>query len=401
MRLRAALATSIFSSFLISSIGTIGGISLTFVGWLIPLIVSHLVLFKAKGLPKAISHTLFFWLVFILGHGLASSAPHAIQRSIIIITPAFVALAASSLPYKVQNLKRIYSSILHTSFIFVLIIFTKVFLFKTANIDRLAAESVAAVCLGWICFIVYQSNRSFTFIFCFFLLASIPLLGANRGPLLALLMALVLAPPIQSLRRIAYKATVAFCLAIGMLVFYSPLAEKMFHAGHSFSDGISAPDALQTSGRIQAWAALLDGVVEAPYLGHGGNASEPFLTSTISEAFSHPHNDYLRILYDYGTLGFFLFLLTYFSLIRHCIRSPPISDNPNTKILRYIACGLFAPFFLLMSIDNALLYAAFFGNIHFLLIGINESIRRSKQYNPKITPLGSPMDSMKPKTFNP
>jgi O-antigen ligase len=174
-----------------------------------------------------------------------------------------------------------------------------------------------------------------------------------------------------------YKAAVSFCLAISMLVFFPPLSEKMFNAGHSLSDSILTPDALQTSGRIHAWAALLDEAMKAPYLGHGGNASEPFLTSSVSEAFAHPHNDYLRLFFDYGLAGLLVFSFTYISIFRRCIESTSIHMDHKVKILQGITFSLFIPFFLLMLMDNILLYSAFFGNIHFLLIGVNESIKRT------------------------
>ncbi len=52
-------------------------------------------------------------------------------------------------------------------------------------------------------------------------------------------------------------------------------------------------------------------------IGHGAGAADR-LTSALPEhdGAGHPHNDYLRILVDYGIVGLVLWLIAYFALLR-------------------------------------------------------------------------------------
>jgi O-antigen ligase len=59
---------------------------------------------------------------------------------------------------------------------------------------------------------------------------------------------------------------------------------------------------INTEGRTEVWRELWSEVDDEILVGHGaGAASERALA--LSSAFDHPHNDYLRILYDLGVVG--------------------------------------------------------------------------------------------------
>jgi len=106
--------------------------------------------------------------------------------------------------------------------------------------------------------------------------------------------------------------------------------------------------------------------------GRGANASEPF-TLAINKAFDHPHDEFLRILFDYGLFGMVLFSYGFYRQIRRLHYLSGLLDENRKKFIVQSALWLFVPYLTLMTTDNVLLYAAFMLNIHFLFIGIAES----------------------------
>jgi O-antigen ligase len=59
---------------------------------------------------------------------------------------------------------------------------------------------------------------------------------------------------------------------------------------------------INASGRTAFWRATLESWQEAPLLGKGAGSAENLIESVFT-TISHPHNDYLRILHDYGLFG--------------------------------------------------------------------------------------------------
>ncbi|MBZ5637055.1 MAG: O-antigen ligase family protein [Acidobacteriia bacterium] len=59
---------------------------------------------------------------------------------------------------------------------------------------------------------------------------------------------------------------------------------------------------INASGRTAFWRATLDSWRESPLVGKGAGSSENLIES-VFVTISHPHNDYLRILHDYGFAG--------------------------------------------------------------------------------------------------
>jgi len=64
--------------------------------------------------------------------------------------------------------------------------------------------------------------------------------------------------------------------------------------------------AINTSGRMYWWGVVWDSYLMAPWLGTG--KAVPAAMEGI-RGWSHPHNDYLRLLHQFGVLGFVLWML--------------------------------------------------------------------------------------------
>ena len=113
-------------------------------------------------------------------------------------------------------------------------------------------------------------------------------------------------------------------------------------------------------------------IKKKPFFGHGANASEPFALA-INKAFDHPHDEFLRILFDYGLFGLAIFGYGFYQQIRRLHYLSGLLVGNRKKYIVQSALWLFVPYLTLMTTDNVLLYAAFMLNIHFLFIGIAES----------------------------
>ena len=75
--------------------------------------------------------------------------------------------------------------------------------------------------------------------------------------------------------------------------------------GEGILDGSSAA---YTSGRVVIWTQTWQSAVESPWIGKGAGSASAYLADLYDGDIAHPHNDYLRILHDYGVIGLVLFL---------------------------------------------------------------------------------------------
>jgi O-antigen ligase len=119
---------------------------------------------------------------------------------------------------------------------------------------------------------------------------------------------------------------------------------------------------------------LIDGLDEAYWLGHGANTTEA-ISLAISEV-AHPHNDWLRLRYEYGLLGMLLFALTMLGQMGHALRRLRRMP-PEAAIFLWVGAGAFLPMALFMFSDNVILYAAWFGNLQFAMLGLGYAALKS------------------------
>ena len=101
-----------------------------------------------------------------------------------------------------------------------------------------------------------------------------------------------------------------------------------------------------------------------------------------------PHNDYLRILYDFGMTGMALYVFAIIWTIVRLMRLNAV--EAQHRWWKYALASTFIPYLLLMITDNILLYAAFFGNLQFVLIGSYLSFVRHQRGSPVVVTLSVP-----------
>jgi len=105
---------------------------------------------------------------------------------------------------------------------------------------------------------------------------------------------------------------VTVSLAFAAVFLYAPLHHRVFHGDTATVGGVS----INVTGRDALWSANWGWFKQRPLIGHGAGASDRMTNALPGRGAGHPHNDYLRILVDYGIIGFVLWMTAYIALLR-------------------------------------------------------------------------------------
>jgi O-antigen ligase len=199
------------------------------------------------------------------------------------------------------------------------------------------------------------------------MLASVPVISMTRTAIAATLLTFPLSfGPMRKLNRIGALLLIA---AVGLGLFYSPrMQKKMFYSGQGeFSDILSEDFA--TTGRSFMWERMFAQAQEEHWTGHGSGAGETFVYQ-ITGGIAYPHNDWLLTYFDYGVLGVAVFTGCMLLTMWDCLRKARSCLHPETRPLLLAGASAFIPFMLMMMTDNIMVYASFFGNLHFTFLGL-------------------------------
>jgi len=114
-------------------------------------------------------------------------------------------------------------------------------------------------------------------------------------------------------------------------------------------------ESLNMSGRNLLWAALIEKIPDSPWFGFGTGSTYTYLKIVKplgGMADDQVHNDYIKILFNYGYVGLFLFLYTIKNMFNSLIVKKSLFNNLNIKISKNYIYG----FLILMLTDNVLVY---------------------------------------------
>jgi O-antigen ligase len=101
-------------------------------------------------------------------------------------------------------------------------------------------------------------------------------------------------------------------IAIAAVFLYEPLHHRFFHGDTAQVGGFS----VNVTGRDALWSANWGWFKQRPLIGHGAGASDRLTNTLPFHGAGHPHNDYLRILVDYGIVGLVIWITAYLALLR-------------------------------------------------------------------------------------
>lgn len=365
---------SVLVSMWFSAVGRVAGIPVTSLGWVVPLLVSLFYLIRARRLSKTYIKIWFLWCSLLLLYAVVSFEENAVQRTIILITPLVVGLCAASFKPSDRDLLVLFKYIRYFTVLVIPICYAKLFMAAegAAMIPTEAILCVGLFVFHWTYYRVFSDKVALILAA---LLVGVPLLGLNRGPLLAIFLSVIFSLPSIGAVRMALVGGSAMLTFIAAVLLSPQLAGKMFVAGEFNGFSQLSSDDIATSGRFGAWEVLIDGIRSNPLFGHGANASEAYLVTQISEAFAHPHNDYLRLAFDYGVPVAIFYVLLLGIQVKVLLTRFHVSENGLHKFLLCVAISMFVPYLILMYFDNIVLYAAFFGSLHFYFVGLSLSRR--------------------------
>ena len=133
-----------------------------------------------------------------------------------------------------------------------------------------------------------------------------------------------------------------------------------------------------TMGRAEAWTYLVEEVLgRSPLIGFGTGASREDV-KVANPSLEHPHNEYIRLLYDLGLVGLALFVASWlFRLLVHW-RSWTNTAPPAALAQRSLVAFIGTAYVLLgMVTDNFLVYFFIMGPLA-IMLAMADSTRRAQ-----------------------
>lgn len=139
------------------------------------------------------------------------------------------------------------------------------------------------------------------------LAASVVVTLSRTASVVAIVMLMFVAvrgrPRGRFLRAVLY-AVLAGASLVALWFVYMPFRERFLTGDNAvIINGVS----VNTSGRTAIWDVLLSDLNSSPWFGHGAGAAQRAVNAAYP-TISHPHSDYLRILYDFGYVGLACFV---------------------------------------------------------------------------------------------
>jgi len=157
-------------------------------------------------------------------------------------------------------------------------------------------------------------------------------------------------------QKLKFFTFVATCLGLlGYTVFnFSPIQERFFEGDTSLSIGGIPVNAM---GRTNIWDTVIQSYWNAPWVGGGAGSAESALARRFGVE-TQPHNDYLRILHDYGMVGFSIWFACLVGILIAAWRSWSKADTQgNISARNHMAAFLATVAIAIASLtDNVVIY---------------------------------------------
>lgn len=206
------------------------------------------------------------------------------------------------------------------------------------------------------------------------------LFSGARGALIAGIIPLVFLY-VSSKISLRISTIIFFGILIAFLIFSEDFLSIIFSIDalrdRTFYDGIYNYEKIlnfefNSSGRDIAWPIYWEYIsvrsenIFLTLLGEGPGKTSAIGLEKLGEKWAHPHNEFIRILIDYGVVGLFSFFIFW---IANWYKLIKIADE---RAIRFFILILI--FMLLISLtDNPLMYPLYFGNLILFLTGLSVS----------------------------
>ena len=242
----------------------------------------------------------------------------------------------------------------------------------------ISRAAIPLACLWGISFLVarWHTEEKASYLFAATGLLLITVLTSARMPLLLGILLIALGASLKG-STISIARVLFFACSSAIILFFAvsqveSLQSAFFKGDRAFKIGSIY---LNTSGRITLWTVTLNNILTTPWIGQGAGTS--VISLDAIKFSSHPHNDYLRLLHDFGIIGFSLWMLVTLKLFRHVVRAWQDAykrDCIKEKVIHLTAILSLLACFLSMLTDNTIVYGFFMfplGSIVGASIGIS------------------------------
>jgi O-antigen ligase len=112
------------------------------------------------------------------------------------------------------------------------------------------------------------------------------------------------------------------------------------------------------------------------WLGHGTGSTRVFIKKRTG-GLAYPHNDWLLTLHDHGIFGTAVYTLCLLLAMFHALRRAKTASG-ESRLLFLAGASSFIPFALIMFTDNIMVYASYYGNLQFTILGLAYASKRVK-----------------------
>jgi O-antigen ligase len=357
--------------------------------WAIPLFLSAIIFLRNQGKVWFPVWIWLPWACLVVIYVIFAGAENAFQRSVMLLCPLFIGMTVSKCRIGENELSAFRRLYRYMAASLCVVVVLKTGLLVTGALPE-ASDLAAPVMTGALLCTLFATNYMFgqkTDLAWWGALAVIPVIAITRMGMIATGLSLPLTfAPMKIFRRVVLTALI---ISVGYGLFFTERVQKKnFYSGSGTFQDISRDNPnFATSGRNFIWENMQVQIDKQPWFGHGANSSEPFV-ARITGGLTHPHNDWLRLFFDYGYFGAVIFGLTMALQVLHLIKKGKQSSG-EIRILFFAGASSFIAFILFMFTDNIILYAAFFGNFQFTLLGL--------AYAAHATPMKEDRQALSPK----
>ncbi len=193
----------------------------------------------------------------------------------------------------------------------------------------------------------------------------VEILTGSRTATAAILLA-AFASPLwrERLTKIAFLLGIA---ALLVLVVHTAAFQERFFFGGQGTIGDLFEGNIDSSGRYALWPALWAESLEKPILGHGIGTAGVYL-AVQGFLLGHPHNEYLRVVFELGFVGLVFFLGAFACIGIDAWRRALACKGEARHAFAAVCTGIFV-LLIMCTTDNPLPYNLAFMHPLFLLIG--------------------------------
>lgn len=365
---------------------SIAGFNYSGVLWVIEFVIGVLLLLFEKGMrPERRSYfpigPWFVWLAYMGASFAWLEAPSylQVQYAMQLSMPLLVGVAASLFVRSRHQLEQLVRAYFFS--LLVLIFFVGLCLAGTLSQDEqdpvfvaVRPLSLTAVVIGGL--FAAGSKRQFTRSWIGW--AACLTLTVFTGSRMATV-AMLLLPILNPVTRSALPKAAAIMVVglLGVAVYRTSVFQERFFRGESGGISQIVAGDFDSSGRFESWPLVLEEALKCPWLGHGVGSVQVFLPEVWPEV-SHPCNDYLRVAYEFGSVGLVLFFgvlgWQLWNIGRRIGRTSGVVQQAFGGA--WLGLAIFLP---IAFTDNPIVYHVWYMNPVFALLGAAYAVARKEE----------------------